>query len=178
MKKGGGRAKGNGYENKTAKKVVAAFAAFGIRRKDCYRTPLSGGHKFASQKDPGDLIISKRLEKMFPFSVECKFYKKVKLWALWTPIEDQKKAWKFRIWLRQARKAAGKKIPLLVFKENNGPDMCAFPTENGGHIKPGGKMVPRLYVPWKSTLYTVARLDDLLIELVAMENKRRKENVR
>lgn len=180
MKPGGGRSKGNGYENRIAKEVIAAFACFGIKRKDCYRTPGSGGHRFAKKKDPGDLVISPKLRKMFPFSVECKFYKKVKLWALWWPVEDQKKSWRFRPWIRQARKAAKgtKLIPLLVFKENNGPDMAAFPATDAAWQLGFKKFAtPFLRTRWHNQTWMVVLLEDVLIACVENERRRRKENV-
>lgn len=181
MRAGGGRGKGNGYENKIAKQVIAAFACFGMKRTDCYRTPGSGGHRFAHKKDPGDLVLSARIQKMFPYSVECKFYKKVKLWPLWTSVEDQKRAHKFRSWLRQAKAAAGKKkVPLLVFKENNGPDMAMFPMAEDTISQLGFRKfaVPFLRTHWRDEVWLVVRLDDLLISLVQSEKRRRKENVR
>lgn len=176
MRPGGGRGKGNGYENKIAKKVILAFACFGMKRVDCYRTPGSGGHRFAHKKDPGDLVLSSRMRKLFPFSVECKFYRKVKLWPLWIPIEDQKRAHKFRLWLRQAKAAAGeKKIPLLVFKENNGPDMVMFPMKAWSDTFPQISLKgPRLITQWTNANWIVVLLEDLLIALVESEKRRRK----
>jgi hypothetical protein len=127
MKKGGGRAKGSGFEREIAHEVIAAFKEFGIKKEDCYRTPLSGGHIFAKGKDPGDLVISPKLRKLFPFTVECKFYKKLHMHAWWIPVMKQKKAWKFRGWLEQVCKSATPKLPpMLVFKGNNLPTFCAI----------------------------------------------------
>lgn len=123
-----GRTKGNGFERQVAKMVVTAFACFGVKTKECYRTPLSGGHLHASQYDPGDLVISKRLRKYFPFKVECKFYRNIRLWPLFTNVDKQKKGWKFKPWLAQTCKGGnGKLHPMLVFKENNGPVICMIP---------------------------------------------------
>lgn len=128
MRKGGGRNKGNGFERQVAKLVVTAFDCMGVAKKDCYRTPGSGGHKYASKVDPGDLVISKRLRKYFPFHVECKFYRRVELWPLFTSIDKQKKAHKFKGWLAQTvRGNNGKLQPMLVWKENQGPIFCLVP---------------------------------------------------
>lgn len=128
MKAGGGRNKGNAFERKVAKEVVTAFACFGIKKSDCYRTPLSGGHIHAKQSDPGDLVISKRLRKYFPFHVEAKHYRNVSLNALFFPIEKQKPAWKFKKWVEQVGRAKRQGLtPVIVFKENLGPILALFP---------------------------------------------------
>lgn len=128
MKLGGGRRKGNSFELTVAKLIVDNFKDYGIEQLDCYRTPQSGGHRFAKQEDPGDLVISKKLRTLFPFKVECKFYKHIELFPLWLPVSEHKKAWHFKDWLSQACKAPGDAHPLLVFKQNNGPILCALPT--------------------------------------------------
>lgn len=63
--------KGNTFERKVAADLLSA-AGPGFRRADCYRTPMSGGHKYAGQ---GDLVISESLQKILPFVVECKHQK-------------------------------------------------------------------------------------------------------
>lgn len=129
MRKGGGRAKGNGFERKIARMIVATFADKGITKTDCYRTPLSGGHRQAREKDPGDLVISEKLLKYFPFSCECKFYKKIYLPALWMPQKKWLKAWYFGQWLKQTCAACTgeDRHPLLVFKGNNTPEFAILP---------------------------------------------------
>jgi len=128
MKAGGGRNKGNAFERKVASEVVTAFACFGIKKSDCYRTPLSGGHIHAKQSDPGDLVISKKLRKYFPFHVEAKHYRSVSLNALFFPIDKQKKAWKFKPWVEQVGRAQKHGLtPVIVFKENNGPILALLP---------------------------------------------------
>jgi len=68
----GKRNKGNSFERRVSKMIVAAFKELGITAEDCYRTPLSGGHRYSKKEDPGDLVISPKLQKLFPFTVECK----------------------------------------------------------------------------------------------------------
>lgn len=118
MRPGGGRAKGSAFEREVAKMIVATFASKGITKEDCYRTPLSGGHVYASKKDPGDLQISAALAKLFPYSVECKSYRSLpweKLVRRTTSIFDK--------WWEQALRAAEgtKRLPILVFKQNGSP---------------------------------------------------------
>ena len=125
MKKGRGRPKGNAFENKIAKTLVKAF---GLKKKDCYRTPGSGGHRQASKTDPGDLVISKRMRKVFPFSVECKHYKAVPLYWFFKP--EKKRPKQLKSWLSQAETSAKKQkkmYPLLIFRANNAPIFCALP---------------------------------------------------
>lgn len=114
MKPGGGRNKGSAFERKVAKMVIAAFEDFGITSEDCYRTPSSGGHRFAKKQDPGDLVTSKRLRRLFPFSVECKSYKTLDWAGLMNNSSRQ-----FKEWWDQACAASTKDCkPLLVFRQN------------------------------------------------------------
>jgi hypothetical protein len=139
MKPGMGRLKGNAFERQAAALIVCAFKDFGITKKDVYRTPGSGGHRYASKTDPGDLVISPKLRKLFPFSTECKSYARVRLAQFLYPVRLWKKSWKCQKWLLQLRQATEKQsadagewlIPLLVFKENNGEIMASFPVGTG-----------------------------------------------
>lgn len=116
MRAGGGRAKGSSFERKVASMIVCTFEEFGITKKDCYRTPLSGGHVHASGKDPGDLCISPKLRKYFNYCVECKSYRNLD-WPKLLSNKIDKGHW--TKWWRQVTKSAGtKKQPLLVFQQN------------------------------------------------------------
>lgn len=114
MRVGGGKAKGSGFERDTAKKIVKAFKDFGVEQKDCWRSVLSGGHVISA----GDLWMSEKLEKLFPYVIECKFRKKVK----WENILlGNEKAEEMK-WVAQVLEAVTKRnglSPLLVVKENN-----------------------------------------------------------
>ena len=119
MKLGGGRSKGSAFERTVAKQVIAAFAEFGITGEDCYRTPMSGGHRFANKSDPGDLLISKKLAKIFSFAIECKTYRSVPFAELLQP----RTKGTFVKWWAQAKKATAnapnsRLKPLVVFKQN------------------------------------------------------------
>ncbi len=138
MKPGGGRQKGSSFERKVAKLIVATFAQYGITKEDCYRTPGSGGHRFASKKDPGDLVLSPALKKLFPYSVECKHYKELDWTMLLRP--DQRRG-HFGTWWRQACKAAQATdtVPLLIFKANRSDIFAMFPHSdmlNSKHLTP------------------------------------------
>lgn len=122
-----GRRKGSTFERTVAKLIVDAFAHKGVTNKDCYRTPLSGGHVHASGYDPGDLVMSSKLKKLFgvplgtgkrkPFSVECKHYKKIDLFKLF----QEQVTGEIPGWWDQAEFAAAASgaVPLLLMKQNN-----------------------------------------------------------
>lgn len=119
-----------GFERTVAKMVVEAFKDRGITSKDCYRTPMSGGHQYASKTDPGDLVISPRLRKLFNYHVECKCYATVNVAQFLTSVKRWKKSWKCTRWMKQvtldSQKNGGYYSPLLVFKENNGEILVAL----------------------------------------------------
>jgi hypothetical protein len=131
MKPGGGRNKGNSFERVVAHKIVTAFskAGFDFDDRDCYRTPSSGGHRYAKHEDPGDLVIAPKLLKVFPYSVECKDQKSLELYRFFIPFSRHKSSWPEHQFLAQALAAAKLKkrlAPMLVFKYAS-KIWCAFP---------------------------------------------------
>jgi hypothetical protein len=166
IKPGGGRPKGNSFERLVASMVVRSFSKLGITSKHCYRTPGSGGHRFASKTDPGDLVIRKKLLKHFPFSVECKWYKEIVIYAFLYPPKDWLNKWHFRSWLNQAIRDAKKqkRNPLLVFKGNNTPVFAALPVGcTGFGIAQLAKR--SIQFKYKKEDWMVIRFTDLLRQL-------------
>lgn len=115
MKAGRGREKGSAFERKLAADIIGIT---GAEKRECYRTPLSGGHPFAC---PSDLQLSERLRKVFSFSLEAKHRKNWKLDQLFVGNKE------FESWLEQSSAAAssanqiGVKVsPLVVVRANFG----------------------------------------------------------
>jgi hypothetical protein len=113
------RDKGNEHERKVAKLILAAVGP-PFCAKDCYRTPLSGGHPHA---DGGDLCISPALRKIVPFTVESKHDKS---WRVYFAFTGNKL---MQNWMDQAirqendPRAEGRTL-LLVMSGNNTGDYC------------------------------------------------------
>lgn len=165
MKKGGGRNKGNANERKLSKQIVAAFASFGVTQKDCYRTPSSGGHRFAKQEDPGDLVISKKLRMLFPFHVEAKHYKDVDLWPFFSKVADWGKSWEVKAWMKQVNDASVRRgmRPLLVIRVNKRPALAVVHTEFYETKTAGLFRGERsLRFPYQGESWSVLRFDRLL----------------
>lgn len=128
MKPGMGRVKGASFERKIAGMIVKAFASRGITKKDCYRTPSSGGHRYAKETDPGDLVLSPELTKLFPFSIECKHYRKLDWHKLLTP--GAKGHWDN--WWKQCLKATPTgRYPMVVFQANRSIPFVMFNRDDG-----------------------------------------------
>lgn len=160
-----GRVKGAQFELAISKALVEA-AGEPYTRKDCYRTPLSGGHPFG---DLGDLTISPEFRLVFPFVVECKHYKRWDPSVLFAPRKNELD------WGRQvvdaARKSKTGRIPLLVMHGNFGLTIAAAPakqfkqwypdiTYDSGlyfqmQLDPEVSAVRWLGVPWSSVLHAV-----------------------
>jgi hypothetical protein len=120
VKAGGGHGKGASFERKIAKSIVKALKQFGVKQRDCWRSVMSGGHAMSS----GDLEMSVRMEKLFPYSVECKHHRKIEWWRFLIPVGQRRKSWKEVRWLQQTLDGCKKRDglrPLLVMKENNRP---------------------------------------------------------
>jgi len=106
------RNKGNAFERLISKMIIAAVnkgCKSKYAAKDCYRTPLSGGHPLA---DPGDLTYSPAFAKVFPYHVECKHHKSFSLEHFFRPTAALKS------WCAQTIKGAKKseRRPMLVIR--------------------------------------------------------------
>ncbi len=113
-KKNRGHGKGSSFERKIAKQIVKAFKKFGVKQNDCWRSVLSGGHQMSA----GDLRMSARMEELFPYAVECKHYKKIRLENFLTGNPKGKEVKWLQQTLEGADKSDGLKA-LLVMKANN-----------------------------------------------------------
>src|SRR6266478_3658650 len=97
----GAKAKGNKFQRTVAKMVIKAGQCIGLKKNDCYSTPMSGGHPTAALK--ADLVLSHKVRKVMPASVECKHHRRVDLQWFYT-----KQGLVFK-WIDQAKRdAAGK----------------------------------------------------------------------
>ena len=165
MKQGGGRAKGSSFERQVAKDVIQAFAKYGVTVKDCYRTPLSGGHFAASRTDPGDLVISPKLAEYFPFSIECKSYAKLD----WSLLFNCPPTSHWAKWLGQSMKAAGAKPALVVFKGNRTPVFAMYPYKTMADFFPDISILRLQYIKTKvcRTSVRIVLFSDLLKVLAA-----------
>lgn len=151
-----GKAKGSEFERKIAKEIVKAFKKFGITQRDCWRSTMSGGHDRAA----GDLELSQKLEKLFPFCLEMKHRKKIRFenFLLGKMTEEKR-------WLKQAVEGAEKReemTPVLVMRANNCPIFALVGERSEVHDdapeiwERTGKMWKLL--PWKKFLKLAVEL--------------------
>lgn len=134
MRNGGGRSKGAGFENEIAKAIRAIAVDYGFGDDCCYRTPLSGGHRFAKKTDPGDLVMSPELQKFFPFHIECKKQEIFTLMHFITTKETRQSSWSEFAWLDQAVSAVNAAVPrrppMVVMTKNRFPIYAAVPVKD------------------------------------------------
>jgi hypothetical protein len=149
MKVGGGKSKGSGFERRIAKDIVKAFEKQGIVQRDCWRSVNSGGHTIAC----GDLEMSERLLKLFPFSVECKFRKKIHWQNFLLGGESEETGWIKQV-VDGAKKIEGL-IPILVMKENFGP---IYVMSCGGDEE--SRIIPDQLVPWTTFIKNAVKWAD------------------
>ena len=123
------RVKGSTFERLVAAHIKdAAVEHLGepYEKERAWRTPMSGGHKHEGE---GDIQMSKRLMKSFPFSIECKH------WKSWNPGHLFKLTKQMRLFLKQAEDGANKilvrynktVLPLLVIRGNGTYIFAVFP---------------------------------------------------
>lgn len=124
MRPGGGKPKGGSYEHKIADKIQKAFAHKGVEEGDVYRTKNSG----AGKKQKGDIGLSSHAARHFPFTTECKHYKKFNLNHLFIPYVNMSSKWLFKQWWRQLKAECkiSKKPGILIIRANGCPDICAL----------------------------------------------------
>ena len=164
MKPGAGRNKGSAFEREVAAVIIKTFAGLGIGKEDCYRTPSSGGHRFAKKTDPGDLVCSARLQKLWPFAVECKHYKEIRLDWLMVP---NVKSGLVSNWWKQAVAAASVGYPLLVFRQDRQQAYAMYPETTPWSVftmDQGVVPIPRpaIYTKVNGQRVVVVRLSSLL----------------
>jgi hypothetical protein len=108
--------KGSSFERLVAK-IIAKH--FGVSPKECYRTPLSGGHPYA---ESSDLVLSPELLKKFPMVVECKHTKAWKIEHLFKPTKLME-SWASQV-LRATSEVTGRE-PVIIFRGNRTPILAA-----------------------------------------------------
>jgi hypothetical protein len=112
---------GKDFEREVVRDIREAFHFLGITYKDCFRTPMSGGHHAL----PGvDIQMSPIIFELFPFAIECKSTKKFHCGAMMKPRADE------QAWAQQALKSAKDipgSVPLLVMKDKRIGVFAALP---------------------------------------------------
>ena len=132
------RDKGHGFERTIAKELREIL---GLEMKDIFRTPLSGGHPGMRA---GDLMLSKKAQRLFPWSVECKHYKG------WRPDSVLKDNLREQGWTTQCVAAAcfnGNLRPMLIM---NGSNTGAYFAARRSNLK---ELAPELLQAYPRTLY-------------------------
>lgn len=108
-----GKAKGSEFERKIAKEIVKAFRHFGMTQRDCWRSTMSGGHDRAV----GDLEMSKDLLRLFPFCLEMKHRKLIRIENFFMDKKSEELSW-----IDQVTIAASKNkslTPVIVMRGNH-----------------------------------------------------------
>lgn len=121
MKARSRRVKGALFEREVAALLLKLLGP-PFTKKDCFRTPMSGGHRFASKSD---LTVSKRLTDVFPFAVECKHQKTFIPEILFSGTKL------IESWCEQSVRATAKNrlFPMVVMKGNRTAVFVALSTE-------------------------------------------------
>lgn len=110
------RQKGNGFE----RDVVNLFRErFNFEKHECYRTPLSGGHACMMR---ADVSLTGKAMHLFPFAVECKFYKGWNVGEMASPMTKLVAGWHTQCVsgaVHSKKTCNHEFIPLLICKGNN-----------------------------------------------------------
>jgi hypothetical protein len=140
--------KGHAFERKVAKMIREVFD---VAEKDCFRTPLSGGHHLYQR---GDLVMSPQLFRRFPYLVECKHSKSWSMTQI-LPISKMLDGW-----LRQAyQQATEEEGAMLLVAQGHHSPIYAFVEGEQGHKLPSGAVVLR----WQNRIISLMRFDEFLV---------------
>jgi hypothetical protein len=127
MRKGGGKSKGNAFENLIGRKLSLWLT----KEEDgtqLISSRQSGGWKHRRERHAGDLAANGPVGERFRehFLVECKHHKKDLLWSLFYAGKHSVPDW----WGKAVREAnAAKLCPMLVCRQNARPIFVAlYPT--------------------------------------------------
>lgn len=152
--------KGNAFEL-LATKLILAAAGEGYSKEDCYRTPASGGHRFAGANDH---VISDRLREVFPFGVECKNEKTFRVQHFFD-LTAQLTGWHEQVLAAVAR--GGKLLkPLLVLKQERGNIYVAMLLEDWTAYRSSSTKYPvTLLYRYERKFWVVLKFEDLLATL-------------
>lgn len=114
-----GREKGNTFERLLVHHIRNAFQC---DPKECFRTPLSGGHM--QYQTRADITLSERMQRLFPFALEAKKWKDFHPGRFLKPDKTHVACFK------QAFKNAKPEVsPLLVVRANFWPIWAAAPSQ-------------------------------------------------
>lgn len=123
MKKGKGKNKGSSFEREISRAIDKWWK---VPSGTFWRTTNSGGWK-----EPGDIAprLRQHQEKVWwPFVVECKFYKQIPFWSLFSKNNQNHLLIKWWTQVTKSQKDAidqgrdeNEAVRLLIFKQNNSP---------------------------------------------------------
>ena len=152
MRPAGSSQKGKLYERDIARLIRQAFD---LKDRQVYRTPMSGGHPYASTVDPGDIQFAPDIRDRFPWHVECKHHADVKISLLFRPEGSRQK---FDAWLEQVTSGPGHLTPILVFRADR-KNWAALPAAKYH----GVLRQPTLFFYRQGRKWVLVTLDDFLL---------------
>jgi len=160
--------KGSTFERLVAACILKA-AGKQFTKKDCYRTPMSGGHPYAGESD---LIISKKLREYFPFVVECKHRK------TWTESHVFKMTGDMKEFITQVLTAASKdkfsRAPLLIVRGHGStyamsPDLDEWLDEHGLSLEQTARLI---FLDQAGAVWVMVLLSDMMKNLTQIVKKK------
>lgn len=124
------KAKGAGFERVLVKDIIKVFKL--TNKRDCYRTPLSGGHH--ANRQAADIFISPEFQPRFPWVVEAKHWRAFHVGKFLSLTGEQTKC--FTQVTDTAERANNDPMvkglhyrPVLVVKANFAEPYAAFPAQ-------------------------------------------------
>lgn len=117
-----GKAKGAAFELKIVKLIRNAVKCVYPNDSVCFRTPASGGHYIIGG---ADITISEDLRKIFPFCIECKHRKTIKVEKFFAVTKHTKEFLKQAV----ANTYETGDLPLLVMRGARTAIFCASTLE-------------------------------------------------
>ena len=171
------KSKGSAFERLVARLIIDEFNKRGFKfvAEDCYRTPGSGGHVYASKQNPSDLVLSDRLLYYFPFTIECKRDERYDLTHFFVPIKDHQKSWKEQHAVEQVISANTpwgletinkRRYPMVIFQTNRNPIFCFTPADAYHHLFGAVNQEINLPVNWNGHWWVLCLFKPFLKSMI------------
>lgn len=161
--------KGNSFEREVAKKLSLWWSNnnridlfWRINSSGARHTCMRSKYNIDLYNQDGDITSTHPLSMIFCecFMVECKFYKDIKLWTVFTDSSTIN----IRIWWKIAREkaAASSKNVFLVVKQNGKPVIVIVDERTGKHVSENCGVRERITMWCDSERLYVFRLDEFV----------------
>lgn len=163
-----GKQKGNSYEILVSRQL-SKFLTEGNRDDLFWRSSNSGGRQTVrarkgidTHNQAGDICNTHPDGEVFMevFVLECKHYKDVNLWCLFTETKGNTVMGWWDVHLEKAKEV--KKLPILIIRQNHKPDLFISSKRSATKLAKCCKIEPKMIVNYAKENMYIYKFEDVL----------------